>query len=207
MCFHSFLSKPPTELENRFNAKFENQKLYKPGDYNGFQHPKTPVVANNNKDLIQFFSWGLIPIWAKDKSIQKQTLNARIETIAEKPSFRNLVNNRCLILADGFYEWKWLDSKGKNKEKYLITLSNKETLAFAGLYNIWVDNLTGEILKTYTILTMEANELMSEIHNSKKRMPVILNPYEEQNWLNGEEYQFKNIELTATEIPKNNLLF
>jgi putative SOS response-associated peptidase YedK len=95
------------------------------------------------------FHWGLIPAWAKDNSIRKNTLNAKIETISEKPSYRNSANNSCLILTDGFYEWQWLDDKGKNKQKYLFTLPNNETFEFAGLWNEWVDKSKGEIFKTY----------------------------------------------------------
>ncbi len=200
MCFHSKQSKSAQELQNRFRAKFENEALFTPTVYNGFQFPKTPVITNKKTNTIQLFNWGLIPFWAKDDSIKKNTLNARIETIHEKPSFRNSVNNRCLILADGFYEWHWLDEKGKQKQKYEMTLPNNELFAFAGLFSEWTDQSTGEILSTYTILTTEANELMSKIHNTKKRMPVIISENNERNWLNGEELIMQNDRLTATEI-------
>lgn len=144
--------------------------------------------------------WGLIPFWAKDNSIRKNTLNARFETLREKASFRSSLNNRCLVLSDGFYEWQWLDEKGKKKQKYLITRPNEEAFAFAGLYNDWIDKSTGEIVKTYTIITTKANELMANIHNTKKRMPFILSPEIEEAWLMGEELQFQNLELIATEI-------
>jgi putative SOS response-associated peptidase YedK len=75
----------------------------------------------------------LIPAWAKDKTIQQYTLNAKIETLNEKPSFKNNIKNRCLVIADGYYEWQWLDPKGKNKQKYLITLTSEEPFAFAGI--------------------------------------------------------------------------
>lgn len=200
MCFHSKQSKSAQELENRFKATFENGANYSPAIYNGFQFPKTPVITNAHPEEIQLIQWGLIPFWAKDDSIKKNTLNARIETIDEKPSFRNAVNNKCLILADGFYEWQWLDEKGKNKKKYLLSLPNDELFAFAGLWNEWVDKSTGEILKTYTILTTEANALMSEIHNTKKRMPIIVSAANEQDWLNGKELIMQNEKLIAREI-------
>ena len=179
MCFHSQQSQSAQSLEHRFNAKFENSSLFKPGIYNGFQFPKTPVITHKDPHTIQLFQWGLIPFWAKDDSIKKNTLNARIETIAQKPAFRNSVNNKCLILADGFFEWQWLDEKGKRKQKYLLTIPQSEPssrgrvlspttnihepFAFAGLWSEWVDKSTGELLHTYTILTTEANELMSKI--------------------------------------------
>jgi putative SOS response-associated peptidase YedK len=145
MCFHSKQSKSAQELKNRFKATFENEALFQPAIYNGFQFPQTPVITNKQPNTIQLFNWGLIPFWAKDDSIKKNTLNARIETIHEKPSFKNSINNRCLILADGFYEWQWIDDKGKQKQKYLITLSKDELFAFAGLWSEWTDKQTGEV--------------------------------------------------------------
>lgn len=200
MCFHSKQSKSAQELKNRFNAKFENEAFFQPAIYNGFQFPKTPVITNKQPDNILLYSWGLIPFWAKDDSIKKNTLNARMETIHEKPSFRNSVNNRCLILADGFYEWQWLDDKGKQKQKYELTLPDNELFAFAGLFSEWTDKSTGEIINTYTILTTEANELMSKIHNTKKRMPIIVSADNEQTWLKGQELTMQNDRLKATEV-------
>ncbi len=197
MCFHSKQSKSAQELQNRFKATLNNQTLFQAAIYNGFQFPKTPVITHSQKETIQFFNWGLIPNWAKDDTIKKHTLNARIETIQEKPAFINSVNNRCLILADGFYEWQWLDQKGKNKQKYLITLPNDELFAFAGLWSQWTNNQTGEMIHTYTILTTAANELMAKIHNTKKRMPVIV--ANENEWLNGDNITMKNELLIANQ--------
>ena len=117
-----------------------------------------------------------------------------------KASFRSSLNNRCLVLSDGFYEWQWLDDKGKQKLKFLITRPNEEAFAFAGLWNDWVDKSTGEIIKTYTIITTAANELMAKIHNNKKRMPFILSNEIEEAWLQGEELKFQDLELVATEV-------
>ena len=200
MCFHSKQSKSAQELQNRFKAKFENEALFQPTIYNGFQFPKTPVITNKQPDKIQLYNWGLIPFWAKDDSIKKNTLNARIESILEKQSFRDVANNRCLVLADSFYEWQWLDEKGKQKQKYELMLPNKETFAFAGLYSERQDKSTGELRNTYTILTTEANELMSKIHNIKNRMPVIVATDNEQNWLHGQELIMQNDKLIAIEI-------
>ncbi len=200
MCFHAKLSKKAQTLQNRFKAKFENIDIVLPEVYNAFQYPKSPVITNIEREKIQLFNWGLIPYWAKDDGIKKMTLNARIETINEKPAFRNSVKNRCMILADGFYEWQWLDAKGKNKQKYLITLADEEAFAFAGLWSEWVDKSTGELLKTYTILTTEANELMSSIHNSKKRMPVILTKEAENTWLSEGVLMNNDIDLVAVKV-------
>lgn len=200
MCFHSKQSKSAQELKQRFKANFKDEHLFQPAVYNGFQHPKTPIITNKQPSEIQLFNWGLITFWAKDDSMKKNTLNARIETINEKPSFRSSVTNRCLVLADGFYEWQWLDEKGKQKQKYELALPDNTPFAFAGLYSEWVDKSTGEIINTYTILTTEANELMSKIHNTKKRMPVILSADNELNWLNGHDLIMQNEKLIATEI-------
>lgn len=185
MCFFSRQTKKAVELENRFKAKLLQSDDFKPTTrFNGFEHPQTPVITHKEKEIIQSLQWGLIPHWAKDDSIKKYTLNARIETLSEKPSFKNAVNNRCLIIADGYYEWQWLDPKGKKKQPYLITLPDNNAFAFAGLWSEWVDKISGEIIKSYTIVTTEANEQMSEIHNSKKRMPIVLNRDNEGDWLN-----------------------
>ena len=114
-----------------------------------------------------------------------------------------MINNRCLVISDGFYEWQWLDSKGTKKQKYLLTSKTNDLFAFAGLYSDWIDKSTGELRNTYTIVTTVANALMSEIHNHKKRMPIILSPERESLWLAGEEIEdFKKdeIDLLATAI-------
>ena len=138
-------------------------------------------------------------------------MNAKIETIHEKPSFKNIVSQRCLVLANGFYEWQWRDSKGKNKVKYEIGIENDELFAFAGLYSHWINNATNETVNTFTILTTEANPLMAEIHNIKKRMPIILRPEDEINWLQNkkiEDFSYpydvnlvaKNLDFNANEL-------
>lgn len=204
MCFHSKQSKSAQEVENRFYAIIEDYENFHSSDhYNGFTHPYTPVITNQDQKLIQQFQWGLIPFWAKDDKIKKNTLNARIETITEKPSFRNAVNNRCLIIADGFFEWQWLDPKGKQKQKYLITLPDNGLFAFGGIYSQWTNKASGEIINSYSIVTTAANELMSEIHNTKKRMPLILSKENERDWLSDIPIQdFKDIDpvLKAIEV-------
>jgi putative SOS response-associated peptidase YedK len=198
MCFHSKQSADAKTLEKRFNAKFDTDEYTAQPRINGFTFPRTPVITNENSNIIQLYSWGLMPSWSKDQKLRANTLNARIETLTEKPSFKSYVKNRCLILADGFYEWKWLDEKGKTKQQYEITLQNNSPFAFAGIYNTWTDKSTGKILNTYTIVTTEANELMAEIHNTKKRMPVILTPANEKLWLN-------NYDLMQFVVPEVNL--
>jgi putative SOS response-associated peptidase YedK len=143
--------------------------------------PSQPILAipNEDKKTADFFLWGLIPSWAKDPSIGQRLINARGETLAEKPSFRGSFKyKRCLILADGFYEWK-SEPGTKTKVPHFIHLKNRQPFAFAGLWDEW-HSPDGGALCTATIITVEANELMASIHN---RMPVILHPTDYAQWL------------------------
>jgi len=186
MCFYSKLSKKAVELENRFKAKMDQANLFVPSDViNAFSFPATPVITDEDPLKIQLYHWGLIPHWAKDSSIRKHTLNARIETLNEKPAFKAASQHRCLVIADGFYEWQWLDAAGNKKQKFLLGIPDGGLFAFAGIYSQWTDTDSGELLSTYSIVTTEAHGLMAEIHNSKKRMPVILDPALENDWLQG----------------------
>lgn len=207
MCFHNRQIHERVELEKRFNAEFMDYDLeYEPIEhYNGFNCPETPIITNTEQDKIQLFHWGLIPAWAKDDSRRRNTLNARSETLLDLPSFKNVVQNRCLVISDGFYEWQYLDPKGKKTQNYLITLPDNALFAFAGLYSIWTNKHTNERIKTYTIVTTGANVLMSEIHNHAKRMPFILTPQQEHEWLGGNDVE-PNMELPLQAIPIPSIL-
>lgn len=152
---------------------------------NGFTHPKIPVITNQSTHLVQGFNWGLIPTWVKDAhtafDLRKLTLNAKAETLFEKPSFKDAaISNRCIVLVSGFFEWKTV---GKDKIPHYIYCPNMPIMALAGLYTTWQNPLNHTIINTVTIITTSANELMAEIHNSKKRMPVILPKNQINNWL------------------------
>ncbi len=122
--------------------------------------------------------WGLVPFWAKDPSIGNRMINARAETVHEKPSFRKAYKTRrCIIPADGFYEWRKEES---GKTPYYISLASGEPLGFAGLWENWTDRSTGESLQTATIVTTEASEFMEPLH---QRMPVTLVPETATFWL------------------------
>jgi len=188
MCYRTKLNAVLKDIESTFKARFIEPESYTPMDeINGFSFIKTPVITDENRGEIEMFNWGLIPFWAKDDKIRQNTLNARIETLTKKPAYRNSVNNRCLVIANGYYEWQWLDPKGKEKKKYLITSKDQELFAFAGIYSSWKNPQNNELVNSYAILTTDANELMSEIHNSKKRMPVVLKKEDRKNWLSGAE--------------------
>lgn len=183
MCYFSQQTKDAAAIKRAFKAEIEAEERYKSDIFNGFTFPATLAITNNQPGLMHWVNWGLIPHWSKDESIRKHTLNARMETIHQKPAFRSYLHQRCIVPVDGFFEWKWLDEKGKHKQRYLITTAQSELFAFAGLWSKWINTQTGEELQTYTIITQPANELMSEIHNTKKRMPLILLPDETNDWL------------------------
>ena len=144
------------------------------------------VVPNNGKKELDFFVWGLIPSWAKDPKIGSRMINARAETLTEKPSFRAAYRRRrCLILADGFYEWsrERLPDGRDVKTPVYVRLESGEPFAFAGLWEFWQSPLGDEVYSC-TIITMRPNELLKPIHD---RMPLILAPDLYDRWLDQEE--------------------
>lgn len=125
--------------------------------------------------------WGLVPFWAKDPSIGNRMINARAETVAEKPSFRNAYRKRrCLVLADGFYEWR---KDGNSKTPYFISLADGSPFAFAGLWETWNSKENDESLQTTAIITTAANDFMAQLH---QRMPVVMLPEHAGRWLDGD---------------------
>jgi putative SOS response-associated peptidase YedK len=129
------------------------------------------------KNQLEWFKWGLVPFWSKEPKSGYSTINARAEGIADKPAYRKPIRSqRCLIPSDGFYEWQ---KTGTGKQPFYIHLKSAELFGFAGLYDIYRDR-DGNELKTFTIITTEANDLVAPIHN---RMPVILRAQDEAEWL------------------------
>ncbi|MEJ2707607.1 MAG: SOS response-associated peptidase [Anaerolineales bacterium] len=161
-----------------------------PGAQEGIQAryniaPSQPVavVPNDGEKRLDFFTWGLIPSWAKDPKIGNRMINARGETLAEKPAFRAAFRRRrCLILADGFYEWKKIPGQTAKIPTY-IRMKTQEPFAFAGLWESWYSPDGSQILST-TIITTTPNELLGDIHN---RMPVILQEEHYSLWLDPDE--------------------
>lgn len=145
-------------------------------NYNVAPTQEVPIISNDGSNHLAMFRWGLIPFWAKDPAIGNKMINARAETVDEKPSFKHsLQRKRCLVVADGFYEWK---KEGTTKRPHRITLKNKELFGFAGLWDTW-KSPSGDIVSC-TIITTTPNVLMASIHD---RMPVILSRDSERLWL------------------------
>jgi len=186
MCFCNCLSIDATSLQNRYLAKLVDPETYKPiYSVLAFKFPAWPVVTNTEPALLQQFHWGLIPSWARTREdadrIKAGTINARAETAFEKPSFKHCMQSRrCLVPSTGFFEWRSFKSK---KYPYFITLSSADVFSMAGIWDSWTDRQTGEILSTFSILTVAANPLMAKIHNVKQRMPVLLPAAQERRWL------------------------
>ena len=179
MCFHF----KQTKTEDFFRLqKIGGTPIT--GVFNGFTFPKVSCVTADDPYNISNLNWGLIPQWSKTEDIKQYTLNARIETLDTKPSFKHA--KRCVIFADGFFEWKWLDPKGRKKQKYLIEYPNSALFGFAGLYDQWVDKATGEISKSCSLVTTVAEGIMKEVHNSKLRMPLTVNIDSLGAWLNNQ---------------------
>ena len=145
--------------------------------YNAAPTQQLPVIVNAEPNAIQLLTWGLVPAWARDKTGGTGLINARLETAAQRPSFREAWRQRrCLVLADGFYEWQ---RTARGKVPMRIALKSNEPFAFAGLWEEWRSS-GDSALRTFTILTTTPNDLMAPIHT---RMPVILRPEQEAAWL------------------------
>lgn len=180
MCGRYTFIAPPGLVEDRFDARFTEPV---PPTYNAAPSQHLPVITNTAPGQIQRLQWGLVPAWVKDRTSGPQPINARAETLTEKPSFRQLLQRRrCLVLADSFYEWQQKEAHGlPPKTPHRILLTSQEPYAFAGLWDEWIDRATGEVLPTFTIVTTEPNALMAPLHH---RMPVILeNRAAELAWL------------------------
>jgi putative SOS response-associated peptidase YedK len=152
-------------------------KKFKPR-YNIAPTQDIHTVLNTPVPRLTFTHWGLVPFWAKEKSIGNRMINARAETLLAKPSFREpFRRRRCIIFADGFYEWK---GTGRSKTPYFLRMKKERPFGLAGLWDHWTDKQTGDTLLSSTIITTDANSLVSQIHN---RMPVILDPDHFKVWL------------------------
>jgi putative SOS response-associated peptidase YedK len=198
MCFTVAIHATREEIESRFNARFSAGDEFTPGYYfSAFTLPLIPVITGQEKDTIALYRWGLVPYWIKDStsadSIRIKTFNAKAETLTEKPSFRSAVKSkRCLVICKGFFEWQ---SRPYEKIPHFIQMKTGEPFAFAGLYDNWLDPETGEVQDTFTIITTTASPLLAQIHNTKKRMPVVLPKTLEREWIDPDRSLDKALEL------------
>lgn len=189
MCYTIEVHLTRKAIENRFSvdatALYDFDFNY---FYTAFSNPLIPVIAQEQPSEVRLMEWGLIPAWSRDRKkaeqIRKGTYNARAESLHEKPSFREpLRKGRCLVIAHGFFEWQLVNGV---KIPWYISLKNKRPFAFAGLYDSWNDPDGENLIHSFSIITTSANHLMEHIHNTKKRMPVILPEEYEYQWISGD---------------------
>ena len=160
------------------------------------------IISRNAKqeNRLEMMKWGLIPSWSKDPKIGSRMINARVETVAIKPSFKNLLKtNRCLVPCSGFYEWKTIGTK---KVPHYIGLKDSKIFCMAGLYDVWKKS-DGNDLKTFTIITTRPNNTLKPIHN---RMPVILHQDLEDQWLNTKIQNPDSIKRLLRPYPDDNMI-
>lgn len=180
MCGRSSLTKNEKEIEERFHATFYSEDLerYNPlPNFNVAPSQFHPVITNNNPTKLNLFKWGLIPSWAKDPKMGFKMINARVETLGEKPSFKGaLESRRCLVPFDGYYEWK---KTSIGKQPFRIVTKNIDIFTVAGLWEKWTPE-NGEVIFSFTLITQSASDSIAHIHD---RMPAILNPADERIWI------------------------
>ena len=178
MCGRKTLTKGKIEIiEELFVDEWEDDFDWEPS-YNIAPTQISPVLLNDGKRKVKPMCWGLVPSWAKDKTIGAKMINARSETLREKPSFQSLIyQKRCIVISDGYFEWK---REGKKKKPYYIRDPDGKLLPMAGLWDEWVDK-QGKKWLTYTVITTDPSNQINHIHN---RMPVILDKPEMDLWIN-----------------------
>ena len=182
MCGRKTLTKDAqTIIEELLIDEWEQKDEYSPS-YNIAPTQNSPVLVYNNNRKIEHMRWGLIPSWAKDKSIGTKMINARGETLLEKPSFKNLVSSkRCIVITDGYFEWQNI---GAIKTPHYFHDPEKKILPMAGLWDEW-RSANGELMKTYTVITTTPKPEFAHIHN---RMPVILPHPAIDIWVNTRDH-------------------
>lgn len=190
------------EFAERFGTKKSDFDV--PDNFNAAPGQMLPVIRETEQGrVLEGMKWGLVPVWAKDVNIGYKMINARSETIFEKPAWRGPVKrHRCLVPARGFYEWQKLEKNGKpTKQPYFIKPKDQDLFAFAGLYSTWHDS-NGNELWTFTIVTTSANKEMAPIHD---REPVILQPEDESLWLDPSVSDRLALEAVLRQYPDGKL--
>jgi putative SOS response-associated peptidase YedK len=179
MCGRFVLTANPEAVQSEFNLASVPQNMAP--RYNIAPMQPVPVITNHHPQELTYYKWGLVPSWSKDPAMGNRMINARSEGAAEKPAFRSaLRRRRCIIPADGFYEWK---TEGKEKTPMFIHMKGRPVFALAGLWEVW-HSPEGDELRTCTILTTEANTFMKQFHD---RMPVLLHRDDYALWLTDDE--------------------
>ncbi|HRK04572.1 MAG TPA: SOS response-associated peptidase [Chlorobiota bacterium] len=186
MCYTVSIFSSTHVVETDIGAVFDDASEYMPYVHvSGFVHPRLPFVTNERPDALEVVEWGLIPRWTKSAEaageLRDMTLNARAETIRTKPSFREaIVKRRGLLPVNGFVEWR---HEGTIKHPYFVRMREAELFTLGCIWEDWTDRDSGELRRTFSIVTTEANGLMSWIHNAKQRMPAIITKGDRKTWL------------------------
>ncbi len=201
MCGRFSSSSKPEQIKKEFKVAVEDPAIFKPR-YNIAPSQMIPVVLDRTGErIVAQLKWGLVPSWAKDALIGSRMINARAETLMEKPSFREAYKSRrCIIPASGFYEWQRAE-KGA-KQPFYFYLTNKEVFGFAGLWEEWLDKKSGESLETCTIITTEANDVLKPVHD---RMPVILKAVDYDEWLDTKEANTDKLQKLLAPYPPDEM--
>ena len=201
MCGRITLTTDKDDLQSRFGYVDLSGTLFTPR-YNIAPTQTHPIVrVDEDRRVLVMMRWGLVPFWAKDVKTGYMMINAKSETLTEKASFRTpFKKRRCLVLADGFYEWTHSENKGA-KQPYRFVLTTRQPFAFAGLWDEW-QSPEGEKLFTFTIITTNANELMKPIHD---RMPVILHEKDEGMWLDPQLNDTEKLSTLLKPYPSNEM--
>jgi putative SOS response-associated peptidase YedK len=203
MCFTINLNTTRDAIEKRFDADasvlsdFDFRYFYR-----AFENPLIPVITSDNPGVVQLMQWGLVPHWTRDREqaekIRRGTYNARAETLTDKPSFRDSFNKRhCIIPIIGFYEWQ---HTGNQKIPWYIHNRKDPFLILAAIFDFWKGDTENAQTGTFSVITVSANPLMEKIHNTKKRMPAILDDCQKTIWLNGNH---ANTEAGSVLVPHN----
>ncbi len=220
MCNKRAIYSSEEHLFKRYNATLLFSKDDFEPEMSAFDHTTAPILANNNLEELQLHRWGLVPpTWRKPKEeIWNGTINAKLEYFATRYAWKEITHQRCLIPTSEYFEYHWNDPKGKSKTLYSIKHADEELFSLAGLWSTWISP-SGEILRTYAIVTTEANERMKFVHNKDAqkdyhRMPLMLNPEDEREWLSPANhyndfaypnYQPRLVALPAESLPPQQL--
>jgi len=179
MCARYTLTKEQKKIMASYQVKLPDD--YAP-NYNIAPTQNSLVITSDEPDTAQLMHFGLVPYWAQSTKLDFSTMNARSEEVASKKTYSPLLEKHktCLVLTDGFYEW---DKKTGDTLPYRFVLNDRDLFAFAGLWSQWKDKITGDVYRSFTIMTTRANEIVGKVHSPKFRMPVILDKKEESLWL------------------------